>query len=291
MDHNHHRRLKTAALALTVAATSQVLAFPGVATASTSSQATSSVTQVQQATTGAAGTTTAMNKGLATNNRIYRTGRLARVNCSPGALPAGSTNAYRRFLTRVTDCLNRAWGTQFRKAGMSFSKPRLRIITRKVGNACGGWATGAAGFYCSADRTMYMLITKNDLRQPFPLGIARLMAHEYGHHVQNISKIWTYYTAAQARAGKAQRLQLSRNSELQAECFSSVFISTQQGNSLFTDAEWDYTVDWFRKNGAKTWPQNDHGRGPTQAAWMTRGYNSGSPGACNTWAASPRTTT
>ncbi|MEV0627640.1 hypothetical protein [Nonomuraea wenchangensis] len=71
MDHNHHRRLKTAALALTVAATSQVLAFPGVATASTSSQATGSVTQVQQATTGAAGTTTAMNKGLATNNRIY----------------------------------------------------------------------------------------------------------------------------------------------------------------------------------------------------------------------------
>ncbi|MFF0770724.1 hypothetical protein ACFYUK_17690 [Nonomuraea wenchangensis] len=163
-----------------------MFAFPGVATASTSS-----ATQVQQATTAA--TTAAMNKGLATNNRIYRTGRLARVNCSPGSLPAGSTNAYRRFLTRVTDCLNRAWSTQFRKAGMSFAKPRLRIITRKVGTACGGWATGAAG--------------------------------------------------------------------------------------------------WFRQNGAKTWPQNDHGRGPTQAAWMTRGYNNSSPGACNTWTASPRSTT
>ncbi|QYC42161.1 Putative neutral zinc metallopeptidase [Nonomuraea coxensis DSM 45129] len=287
MDHNHHTKLKTAALALAVAATSQVFTFPGVANASASSR-TTSVTQAQQTATT---NTTALNKGLATNNRIYRTGRLAQVNCNPGSLPTGSTSAYRRFLTRVTDCLNRAWATQFRKAGMPFSKPRLRIITRKVGNACGGWATGAAGFYCSGDRTMYMLITKRELRQPFPLGIARLMAHEYGHHVQNISKIWNYYAAANARAGKAQRLQLSRNSELQAECFSAVFMSTQRGGSLFTEQEWDGTVEWFRQNGAKAWPQNDHGRGPTQAAWMTRGYNSGSPGACNTWAASPRTTT
>ncbi|GAA3687841.1 hypothetical protein GCM10022224_061380 [Nonomuraea antimicrobica] len=234
---------------------------------------------------------TQTGQSLATASRLYRTGRLADVNCSPGALPAGSMVAYRRFLTRVTACLNKAWGAQFRKARISFTKPRLRIITSKVHTPCGAWNTGADGVYCAADRTMYLMISKDQLRNPFPLGITRLIAHEYGHHVQQVSGIWRYYWTARAIAGKARRLQLSRNSELQAECFSAVFMSTMKGTSLVTDADWAYTVNWFRKNGAKGWPQNDHGRGPTQAAWMTRGFNRGTPGACNTWAADPRKVT
>ncbi|WP_235854846.1 neutral zinc metallopeptidase [Nonomuraea aridisoli] len=273
-------------MALLVAAASQVFVLGGVASASAPT-----VQQSRQAVSGTQTQVAAANKSLATANRIYRTGRLANVNCSPGSLPAGSTSAYRRFLTRMTDCLNKAWAAQFRKAKMPFSKPRLRIITRKVSTPCGKWATGAQGYYCSGDRTMYMLITKTELRQPFPLGIARLVAHEYGHHVQQISKIWSYYWSAYNKAGRSQRLALSRRSELQAECFAAVFVSTQRGGSLFTEAEWDHTVNWFSENGSRAWPQNDHGRGPTQAAWMTRGYNGGAPGSCNTWSASARSTT
>ncbi|WP_327090973.1 neutral zinc metallopeptidase [Nonomuraea sp. NBC_01738] len=227
-------------------------------------------------------------KAAATANPLYRTGRLADSHCSPGSLPRGSTSAYKRFLQRVTNCLNSSWSSQFRKAGLSFSKPRLRIITKKVRTPCGPWSTGADGIYCSTDRTMYMLITRTQLRQPFALGITRLMAHEYGHHVQNVSGIWGYYWSARYSSGKSMQLQLSRRSELQAECFSSVFMSTIQDSLPVDQAEWDYTVDWFRKNGAKGWPQNDHGRGPTQAAWMKRGFGSGSPGSCNTWKVSSR---
>ncbi|MGW4797013.1 neutral zinc metallopeptidase [Nonomuraea sp. NPDC004297] len=230
-------------------------------------------------------------KTLATANPLYKTGRLTDVNCSPGSLPAGSMVAYRRFLTRVTACLNKAWAAQFRKAGMPFSKPRLRIITRKVRTPCGTWNTGADGVYCSTDRTMYLMISKEQLRNPFPLGITRLIAHEYGHHVQQVSGIWSYYWTARMTAGKAKRLQLSRSSELQAECLSSVFMSTMKDSPLVTAADWTYTVNWFKKNGAKGWPQNDHGKGPTQAAWMTRGFNRGTPGSCNTWATHPRNVT
>ncbi|MEO3885689.1 neutral zinc metallopeptidase [Nonomuraea sp. B5E05] len=229
-----------------------------------------------------------LDRATATRNPVYRTGRLTDVNCRPGTLPARSITAYRRFLTRVTACLNRVWGAQFRKAEMTFTKPRLRIITRKVKTPCGVWNAGADGVYCSTDRTMYLMISKDQLRNPFPLGITRLIAHEYGHHVQQISGIWTYYWTARTLAGKARRLQLSRKSELQAECFSAAFMSTMRGSDLVSDADWAYTVEWFRKNGAKGWPQNDHGRGPTQAAWMTRGFERGTPGACNTWASASR---
>ncbi|HEX4815216.1 MAG TPA: neutral zinc metallopeptidase [Nonomuraea sp.] len=284
--------LVAALLALALAAAGLVFVLADVATTSS----TDPRNEAQQiASPPARGADTkgarAPGRALATANPLYRTGRLADAGCSPGELPAGSMTAYRRFLTRVTNCLNRAWATQFRKAGTPFAKPRLRIITSRVRTPCGAWNTGADGIYCSTDRTMYLMISKDQLRNPFPLGITRLIAHEYGHHVQQISGIWTYYWTARAGAGKAQRLQLSRRSELQAECFSAVFMSTMRGTSLVTDADWAYTVDWFRKNGARGWPQNDHGKGPTQAAWMTRGFNRGTPGSCNTWAAAVRNVT
>ncbi len=266
-----------------------VIALAGAGTATAATTPVSAGQQVvKQAAQQAA---PPRGKAAATANPLYKTGRLASSNCSPGALPKGSTTAYKRFLTTVTNCLNRSWASQFRKAGLSFSKPRLRIITRKVRTPCGPWSTGADGVYCSTDRTMYMLITKTQLRQPFSLGITRLMAHEYGHHVQSVSGIWNYYWAARNASGKSGQLALSRRSELQAECFSSVFMRTVTNTLPVDSREWDYTVDWFRKNGAKGWPQNDHGRGPTQAYWMNRGYGSASPGSCNTWSASTRTVT
>ncbi|TXK39531.1 neutral zinc metallopeptidase [Nonomuraea sp. C10] len=227
-------------------------------------------------------------KSAATNSRLYRTGRLAATNCSPGEIRRGSTAAYKRFLQRMTNCLNKAWATQFRKANLRFSKPRLRIVTRKVNNACGRWVSGAAGVYCSADRTMYMLITKRELRDPFAVGIARLMAHEYGHHVQQLAGISNYYFQARQRASRSAQLQLSRRHELQAECFSAVFMRTIAHSLPVPQEHWDHTVNWFRENGHKGWAQNDHGKGRSQAAWMERGYNSAQPGSCNTWKASSR---
>lgn len=263
-----------------------IVTLAGAGTA-TSAQA-QTVTQKEQAQQAQQVAAPPRGKAAATANPLYKTGRLASSNCSPGDLPRGSTVAYKSFLTRVTNCLNRSWASQFRKAGLKFSKPRLRIITRKVRTPCGSWGAGADGVYCSTDRTMYMLITKTQLRAPFALGITRLMAHEYGHHVQEISGIWNYWTVARSQTGNSGRLLLSRRSELQAECFSSVFMSSVKDTLPINPAEWDRVVDWFHDNGHKAWRQNDHGKGPTQAFWMKRGYASGSPGACNTWSVSPR---
>ncbi|MFG1942837.1 neutral zinc metallopeptidase [Nonomuraea sp. NPDC048826] len=227
-------------------------------------------------------------KTAATRNPLYRSGRLTGTNCSPGGIQRGSTAAYKRFLQRMTNCLNRAWGNQFRKAKLSFSKPRLRIVTRKVNTACGRWVSGAAGVYCSTNRTMYMLITKRELRDPYPAGIARLMAHEYGHHVQTVSGIGSYYYPARARAGRSAGLLLSRRLELQAECFSAVFMRTISNSLPVTQQDWDHIVSWFRENGHKGWAQNDHGKGRSQAFWMERGFNSAQPGSCNTWSVSSR---
>lgn len=270
----------------TLAATGVLISLVGAGTASAQAQPAASAPVA--AASQQAPAAPPRGKAAATANPIYKTGRLANSNCSPGELPRGSTAAYKRFLTTVTNCLNRAWASQFRKAGLAFSKPRLRIITRKVRTPCGPWSSGADGIYCSADRTMYMLITKTQLRQPYVPGITRLMAHEYGHHVQQVSGIWNYWVTARAQTGTQGRLLLSRRSELQADCLAAVFMRSVQDTLPLDPAEWDRVVDWFRENGHKGWPQNDHGKGPSQAYWMNRGFNSGSPSSCNTWSVSPR---
>src|SRR5690606_8235462 len=132
-------------------------------------------------------------KAAATHNPLYKTGVLPTLKCSPGPLRKGSSAAYRRFMTRVNTCLNNAWQRQFKKARLSFSKPRLRFVTKSVTSPCGQWPTGAAGMYCSANRTMYIAVTKQAIREGFALGAAKLMAHEYAHHVQTISGIGPNY--------------------------------------------------------------------------------------------------
>ncbi|MEV0583513.1 neutral zinc metallopeptidase [Nonomuraea sp. NPDC050310] len=222
---------------------------------------------------------------VATHSPLYRTGKLARTGCAPGTLEKDDVEGYKRFLVNLTGCLNRAWGAEFRQANLSFAPPALRFVTAPVTTGCGPWATGADGVYCSEDRTIYMLINQAALRQPFALGVARLLAHEYGHHVQESAGIWHYYWTARSAAGVATRLQLSRRSELQAECLSAVFMSSIKESFPVDQDEWDYAVNWFRRNGHKGWAQNDHGKGATQAVWMERGFASASPLSCNTWAA------
>ncbi len=265
-----------------------IISLAGAGTAVAEANTAKAAQKVTQAQQQQQQTAAPRGKAAATNNPLYKTGRLASSNCRPGSLPRGSTAAYKRFLTRVTNCLNKSWASQFRKARLSFAKPRLRITTSKVSSPCGRWMSGADGYYCSSNRTMYMLITKTQLRNPDPIGIARLMAHEYGHHVQAISGIWNYYGPAYNSARGSARLLLSRRSELQAECFSSVFMRTVRDTLPVDSGRWAQIVDWFHDHGHEGWARNDHGKGPSQAFWMKRGFSSASPGSCNTWRVSSR---
>ncbi|GLW07716.1 hypothetical protein Misp01_28460 [Microtetraspora sp. NBRC 13810] len=229
----------------------------------------------------------ARGKASATANALYRTGRLPRLRCAPGEILPGSAASYRGFMSRVTACLNRSWGRQFAKARLPFTKPRLRFVTGQVSSPCGKWPTGAGGYYCSANRTIYIGITKRVLREGFELGSAQFMAHEYAHHVQTLSGIGPdYYFPRHAWAGRAEALALSRRFEVQADCMGSAFLGSVAGTLPVRDTDWRGMIEWTTRYGDEAWPANDHGKGSTQAYWMGRGFEACAPGACNTWTAS-----
>ncbi|MFF5206914.1 neutral zinc metallopeptidase [Streptosporangium sp. NPDC000396] len=223
----------------------------------------------------------------ATASPLYRTGTL-NASCAAGQIRAGSAASYRNFMTQVNRCLNLAWKTQFRKAKLPFAQPVLRFTTTKVGSPCGRWPSGAGGYYCSTNRTIYIGVFRDVLKNPFGPNHVQFMAHEYAHHVQQLGGIMSYYGQSTWRARTSTKLAFSRRIELQADCLGSAFLRQVADDVSLEQEQWDSMVEWTARNGHKTWPTNDHGKGPSQAYWMNRGFNSGSPSACNTWTASAR---
>ncbi|GAA3025178.1 neutral zinc metallopeptidase [Streptosporangium longisporum] len=221
----------------------------------------------------------------ATASPLYRTGTLPRVNCRPGEIRAGSAASYRTFVTKVMRCLNLGWKTQFRKTKLAFSQPRLRFSTVKVNTPCGRWPSSAGGMYCSSNRTIYIGISRTVLKNVHPATHAQFIAHEYGHHVQHLAGIMNYYANSVWRAKPATKLAFSRRIELQADCLGSAFLRQISHSLPVEQAQWDAMVSWIAQNGHKNWPKNDHGKGRSQAYWLERGFNAGSPSACNTWTA------
>ncbi|SDH33452.1 hypothetical protein SAMN05421505_11468 [Sinosporangium album] len=261
----------------------------GTALAATpAAAATSAAAAPQQTLTGASSEATAPPRGrtAAVANPLYRSGALAPSTCAPTPTRAGSTASFRAYATKVTTCLNASWAAQFKKAKIPFSKPRLRFVTSRIMTPCGRWNKGATGVYCGTNRTVYIAITKRNLSDPFDLGLAQLVAHEYAHHVQYVSGILPYYWQQAARSSGSAKLLLSRRSELQADCLASAFLRSASTSLPVEQEEWDGMIRWTKKNGHKGWPTNDHGKGTSQAYWMQRGFNAGSPSACNTWSAS-----
>ncbi|MEU6740364.1 neutral zinc metallopeptidase [Streptosporangium sandarakinum] len=238
--------------------------------------------------TTAAATVKAPPRGrtAATANPLYRTGLLPNITCAAGEIRAGSAASYRAFMTRVNRCLNLAWKTQFRKAGLSFAQPRLRFTTTKVGSPCGRWPGGAGGYYCSSNRTIYIGVFRSVLKQPYAPNNAQFMAHEYAHHVQQLAGIMGYYGQTVWRAGASAKLAYSRRLELQADCMGAAFLRQISDDLPVPQDHWDAMIRWTVQNGQKVWPTNDHGKGRSQAYWLNRGFNSGSPSSCNTWTAS-----
>ncbi|MBU7580067.1 MAG: neutral zinc metallopeptidase [Porphyrobacter sp.] len=138
-------------------------------------------------------------------------------------------NAYATEACNALTSLNDTWEASFERAGVPFEQPGLNLFRSGVVNTQGcGSATSAAGpFYCPADKGIYIDTSFYDqLAQMAGTGgdFARLyvIAHEYGHHIQNITGLARQVRAAQARnPGAANRLQVAM--ELQADCYAGMW--------------------------------------------------------------------
>ncbi|MEU8245078.1 neutral zinc metallopeptidase [Nonomuraea sp. NPDC048916] len=214
-----------------------------------------------------------------TKNKIYRSGTPSPQSCAVPDITRGSTASLKTFHRAMARCADRFWAARFKAAGMRYSSPKIAITTGS--NSVCGKITNNGAQYCPVQRTVVIRIMKRDLRDPFRMNIAHSVAHEWGHHVQELTGILDAQNRLYWRARGQARSILSHRLEMQAECFAGVFYGTTL-DSINPGITWDQWTDAVsRASESKV-----HGKPRNLAYWQNRGYSGGSARYCNTWTAS-----
>ncbi|NIH85351.1 neutral zinc metallopeptidase [Amycolatopsis granulosa] len=195
------------------------------------------------------------------------------------------------FFTAADECLNEAWGDFLRQHHLPFTPPALHFPTgTHFTTACGTIAVSVAtaAYYCDDNLYVPFRGLQTDQYGDNPGVYLALFAHEYGHHVQEVAGImdavWQqiYAVGQNTPAG----LELSRRKELQAQCFSGMFLGAVvgQGGAVTRDV---YAKAWRDQDsrGDNTSGSNDHGTNAHYAQWWRTGAQFNRIAKCNTFAA------
>ena len=223
-------------------------------------------------------------------NAVYQVGALPATSCPTRPENLHSTAAVRTHLRHLFRCLDRAWNPTLARAGVRNESPDAVITAGGGRGACGTYPPGGSGvpYYCASNNTIYAstkAVAREYGRTPGydAPAIDSLFAHEYGHHVQNMTGIMTSYSDAAGVAGAAKRLGLSRRLELQATCFAGMFMHAVKGSYPISGPE-EGSLELFNSN-VGDWgrgPRN-HGTPKHNGMWYKQGFDRREAYQCNTW--------
>ena len=154
------------------------------------------------------------------------TGGGVSVEAPAGAPPANDAEA--RFVSMVLADTEATWQAIFQQGGGRYVEPKLVLFTGATRTACGVGQAAMGPFYCPGDQKVYIDLAFYDelrtrFRAPGDFAQAYVIAHEVGHHVQNLLGVSGKVQEARQRVSEAEGNQLSVRLELQADCFSGVW--------------------------------------------------------------------
>ncbi|MBL1073495.1 neutral zinc metallopeptidase [Nocardia sp. 2] len=198
----------------------------------------------------------------------------------------------RTFFETAAACLEKAWQPLFAEVGLNFEAPNVMVSesTSGITTLCTGNSSNFAAFYCSADKTIYMPISQlqTDMIKDNWVVYLSVFAHEYGHHVQAQSGILgkVHQERREAGARSATGLELSRRTELQANCFDGMYLASSSGGGSLTSAQIGVARSDMYHRGDSSGDMRDHGSSQNSGAWFELGVDKNRTDQCNTFAAS-----
>lgn len=182
------------------------------------------------------------------------------------------------------------WGEIFRQNGRQYREPTLVLFTDQVQSACGYMGAQVGPFYCPGDEKVYIdLSFYEELRQRFnapgDFAQAYVVAHEVGHHVQNLLGISDRVTALQQRGTEREANALSIRLELQADFFAGMFARYVQNQGMLEAGDIEEALgaasavgdDRLQKQATgRVMPDSfTHGTSEQRLRWFRRGYETG----------------
>lgn len=229
-------------------------------------------------------------------------------NFAPNA-PAPQTNQrsapaqddeMKQFVSTVLASTEEVWTSIFRGYGRDYPEPRLNLFTGNVRSAC-GFASAASGpFYCPGDSEVYIdLSFYRQLEVEFQAGgdfaQAYVLAHEVGHHVQNVIGVLPQFNRMRQSMGKVEANKMSVKVELQADCFAGIWghFVAKEGwleagdleEALVAANQIGDDAIQKRTQGYVVPESFNHGTSEQRRFWFRRGFESGRVEACDTFKA------
>ena len=210
----------------------------------------------------------------------------------------------RDFAATVLGYTEDTWGDVFRQAGRTYTPPKLVLFSGAVESACGLGQSAMGPFYCPTDQKVYLDMSffrdlRNRFKAPGDFAEAYVIAHEVGHHVQNLLGTSRQVEAFQRRSNKADANRASVALELQADCFAGVWANRTEKAQQAQMRKWLEAGDVDEALNATSAVGDDrlqmqaqgyvvpesftHGSAAERSRWFKTGMDTGSVSACNTF--------
>jgi len=207
-----------------------------------------------------------------------------------------------RFVAVVLGDTEDVWAEVFRKMGRTYEEPKLVLFSQAVQSACGMAGSATGPFYCPADHKVYLdLSFFEDMRTRFgasgDFAQAYVIAHEVGHHVQNLLGILDKIQRLQSRSSSSDRNKLSVMMELQADCFAGVWANkAHESRQILESGDIEEGLNAAsaigddriqkRTQGRVVPDAFTHGSSEQRVRWFRIGLERGNHQACDTFNAS-----
>ncbi len=205
------------------------------------------------------------------------------------------------FVSRVLASTEDTWSELFQKGGKQYQPPKLVLFTGSYPTACGRGQAAAGPFYCPEDAKVYIDLRFYQLmRERFhasgDFAEAYVIAHEVGHHVQNLLGLTDQMAARRGRVSQQEYNALSVRLELQADCFAGVWANrADRSKAILEPGDVEEAINAASAIGDDTLQKQaqghvvpdsfTHGTSAQRVRWLRQGLQTGDVNSCNTFKA------
>ncbi len=209
----------------------------------------------------------------------------------------------KRFVSVVLADTEDVWTKLFSDMGRTYTPPKLVLFRGGIQSGCGLASSQMGPFYCPTNRKVYIDLSFYDMlkrrfKAPGEFAQAYVIAHEVGHHVQNLLGQLGQVQRFQMAASGTQKNALQVRVELQADCYAGVWAkNTDRINKTLEPGDIESALhaasaigDDAIQNSTRGYAVSDsftHGTSEQRQRWFKRGYDEGTISACDTFSAQP----
>lgn len=210
-----------------------------------------------------------------------------------GAAAICSSDPAKKAACNAFSSAENTWEQIFARSGQRFQAPSLQFFSGNGQSGCGAAQSAMGPFYCPSDNGIYLDTSFFDeLARRFgaqgDFAQYYVIAHEFGHHIQNLTGAAAQVRQIQQRSSQAEGNAASVRLELQADCYAGVWANANKDRLEPGDIEEGMTaasaIGDDKLSGNRASPESfTHGTSAQRMAWLKRGLETGDPAACDTF--------